>query len=554
MKLPEIPEGLATVDSTPKQDIDPADWDPSGAHPDTGDSLREATDYEAVIRNSVARYINRHPNGDPREHLVDICPVLGAMSPNRQFAVTDGKQFLYYRGSGSFHLDLESGMVFPELPELDPIRNCLRSGRVESVWLPHHLREGGLEVVALPIPSLEEMASGCFVVFELVDGESREGLDQHKQLVSKLAALHQFDASLELMGSEADLYERAVQAGASILGYEYCAILLHDESSEQLVLKYSNGYGEELHQMGIPLRREQGISVHSFRHNRIISVPEVENDPRYVRGNDTVRSELSIPVVLGRRPIGVFNAASSRPAAFSEEEVRLCVTLVHQLSLALERLRLFVQVGASRDVLIFALARLAESRDDDTGGHLERICGYTRIIAEALRKHDRFRRIVDEQYIEDLYRSSALHDIGKVGIPDAILQKPGRLTADEFEVMKTHTVIGGETLADAEKRIENLELLRMGKAIAYYPHEQWDGTGYPYGLGGEEIPVCARIVGLADVYDALTTKRCYKDAFSHEVARKYITKAVGKHFDPEVVAAFLESESEILTIKKRNAA
>jgi response regulator RpfG family c-di-GMP phosphodiesterase len=161
---------------------------------------------------------------------------------------------------------------------------------------------------------------------------------------------------------------------------------------------------------------------------------------------------------------------------------------------------------------------------------------------------------MDDAFLDDLFRSAALHDIGKVGIPDRILQKPGKLSAEEFEIMKTHTVIGGETLADAERRIDDLELLRMGKGIAYYHHEKWNGSGYPYGLSGEEIPVAARIVGLADVYDALTTKRCYKEAFEHEVARKYITKASGSHFDPQVVSAFLDCEPEILHIKAKYAA
>jgi HD-GYP domain-containing protein (c-di-GMP phosphodiesterase class II) len=480
---------------------------------------------------------------------VDLCPVLASLAPGRHFVVTDRRRVLYHRACDACSMDMTAGEEIPELPELDAVRRCLEEGRSVRVCVPH--LQGGLEIVALPVHDGDGRLRGCFAVFEPVAPGREDLVDRHRRLVRKLSALHHFNASLGLLGSEHDLWQRAVQAASGILGYEYCAVLLHDELNDELVLRHSAGYSPDLHQMSFPLREGRGITAHAFVHNRIISVPDVQNDPRYVEGSERVRSELAIPVVVARRPVGVFSAASASPGAFSDEEVKLCVTLVNQLSLALERLRLFGQVGASRDVLIFSLARLAESRDGETGGHLERICGYTRAVARTLWDHPRFAASLDEAFLEDLYRSAALHDIGKVGIPDSILQKKGRLTSDEFEVMKTHTVIGGETLADAEKRIEDLELLRIGKAIAYYHHEKWDGSGYPYGLAGEEIPVAARIVGLADVYDALTTKRCYKEAYSHQVAHKYITAAAEQHFDPDVVAAFVDCEDEILRIKAR---
>jgi len=517
--------------------------------------ILEVSDYENVLSNCIARYLNRHPNGNPCDHLVDLCPLMGAISHDRFFAVTDTERILHYRGVDRHRLDLTVGTEIPELPELRPVRECLQDRRPSRMRFGvMGDREGELEVTALPVLGLDGSLAGSFVIFESIGAEGEARSRAHADLVQKLAALHKFNSSLDLLVTEHELFERAVDAASDILGYEYCAVFLHNAESHELVMNHSAGYGAHLHRLAIPLRDGKGITAHAFRRNAIVSVPDVKKDPRYVEGSERVRSELAIPIQVARRVVGVFSAASANPGAFSEEEVKLCVTLVNQLNLAMERLRLFGQLASSRDVLIFALARLAESRDDDTGGHLDRICGYTRAIAECLREQPRFSEVLDEHYMDDLYRSAALHDIGKVGIPDSILRKKGRLTAEEFEIMKTHTLIGGETLGDAEKRMDNLELLRMSKTIALYHHEKWNGSGYPFALSGAEIPLAARIVCLADVYDALTTKRCYKEPYSHQVASKYIVSAGGKHFDPEIVSAFLSGEQRVLEIKRRYAA
>jgi putative two-component system response regulator len=158
---------------------------------------------------------------------------------------------------------------------------------------------------------------------------------------------------------------------------------------------------------------------------------------------------------------------------------------------------------------------------------------------------------IDPELIRLIFLTSPLHDIGKVGIPDAVLRKPGRLNAAEFEIMKTHTTLGAETLDAALVRFPEARFLHVARNIAAAHHERWDGSGYPLGLAGEQIPLCARVVALADVYDALTTRRCYKEAYSHLVARSIIETDSGKHFDPRVVAAFLAAEEEFLAIQRR---
>ncbi len=202
-------------------------------------------------------------------------------------------------------------------------------------------------------------------------------------------------------------------------------------------------------------------------------------------------------------------------------------------------------------ITILALAKLAEYRDDDTGLHLERIREYTKIIAEEMAKKPHYNNYITSEYMEDIYYSSILHDIGKVGIPDGILLKPGKLTPEEFEVIKKHSVLGGDVLSDIEAQIGAQTFLTLGKEIAYYHHEKWNGTGYPNGLKGEEIPLSARIVSIADVYDALTSKRIYKEAFSHQKAKEIIIFERERSFDSDVVDCFLSRESDFIKVRNQ---
>jgi putative two-component system response regulator len=205
----------------------------------------------------------------------------------------------------------------------------------------------------------------------------------------------------------------------------------------------------------------------------------------------------------------------------------------------------------TRDIVIFSLARLVESRDLETGHHLERIRYYSKTLAMAISKSDNPPEEIDVLFLDNIFLTSPLHDIGKVGIPDYILLKPARLDDREFEIMKRHSIIGSGTLHEALKKYPKADYLRMSADIARSHHENFDGSGYPDGLKGEEIPLSARIVALADVYDALVSKRIYKYAYKHDVARAIIESERGKHFDPLVVDAFLTCEREFTEILER---
>ncbi|MFZ5570682.1 MAG: HD domain-containing phosphohydrolase [Thermodesulfobacteriota bacterium] len=205
----------------------------------------------------------------------------------------------------------------------------------------------------------------------------------------------------------------------------------------------------------------------------------------------------------------------------------------------------------SRSAAILGLAKLAEYRDRETGSHLERIREYAKIIARELSQKPEYRGYIDENYIEDIYNSAILHDIGKVAISDAILLKPEKLTPEEFETMKHHTTMGGQALEVIESRTQGQSFLTIGKEIAFNHHERWDGTGYPRGLAGRQIPLSARIVALADVYDALVSRRSYKEAMRHEDVQEQIVMGRGTQFDPDVVDAFLARIEDFRAVHNR---
>lgn len=200
-------------------------------------------------------------------------------------------------------------------------------------------------------------------------------------------------------------------------------------------------------------------------------------------------------------------------------------------------------------VSIRALAHLAEMRDTDTGLHIHRTQAFVRELAERMRHHPRFRTELDTQNIALLVRSAPLHDIGKVGIPDAILLKPGKLTPEEWAIMQTHAALGADAIAQAEADVEEpVAFLSLAKEIAHWHHERWDGTGYPDGLAGDDIPWPARLMAIADVFDALISPRVYKPAMSFEEARQVIEDGRGRHFDPDVATAFLDGFEEFVAI------
>jgi putative two-component system response regulator len=261
-----------------------------------------------------------------------------------------------------------------------------------------------------------------------------------------------------------------------------------------------------------------------------------------VGGADYITKPISQPIVEARVRTHLQNKSARDflrdKNAYLEDEVR-------------KRVR---ELASIQDVTIMAMASLAETRDNETGGHIRRTQHYVRRLAQALRAHPRFAGFFTDDVIDLIFKSAPLHDIGKVGIPDAILLKPGRLTPEEFEIMKTHTTLGRDAILVAEKQLNAPNsFLRFAREIAYSHQEKWDGSGYPEGLAGDAIPVAARLMALADVYDALISKRVYKPAFPHDKAVALIAEGRGSHFDPDMVDAFLLIADEFREISEQFA-
>lgn len=288
-----------------------------------------------------------------------------------------------------------------------------------------------------------------------------------------------------------------------------------------------------------------------LRHIPVIMVSasdEVDNVVRCIQlGAEDYLSKPINPILLRAR----VNASLQKKYLY-DQEVTLRTQLQQSNELLEQRVRAQVrEITSAQTATIFAMSKLAESRDPEAGGHLERLREYTRVLAQQLGTQSRYEALIDEAFIDAIYAAAPLLDIGKVGIPDAVLIKAGRLEPAEWEVMKAHTLIGGDMLRAVDREHPGNIFIRVGIEIAEGHHEKWDGSGYPRGAAGESIPLPARIVALADVYDGLTAPRGHKQSFSHDEARQVLIDGAGRHFAPDVVDAFLGVEAEFVRVRRR---
>jgi PAS domain S-box-containing protein len=290
-----------------------------------------------------------------------------------------------------------------------------------------------------------------------------------------------------------------------------------------------------------------------------LGLPEIfakidENQGRYIE-SEVPRPRKDGTVAYTYASYSWIRNTSEDVVAYSitEKDLTERVHLEHKLKNSLDQLKdSSDQLKETQSAAILGFARLTEYRDKNTGKHLKRIREYTKVLATSLRGRKDYREYISARYMEDLCLSSILHDVGKVAIEDSILLKPGKLTTKEFARIKEHARLGGDALSDVDQEVKRESFLTLGKEIAYYHHERWDGTGYPGGLAGNKIPLSARIVALADVYDALTSDRPYKSAMSHEEALGFIVEGRGTQFDPDIVDAFLQNQEAFRSIRSFN--
>ncbi len=253
--------------------------------------------------------------------------------------------------------------------------------------------------------------------------------------------------------------------------------------------------------------------------------------------DEGIRSSITFPLMKSSKLIGIIFFSSYQKNVYRYEHLEFLRTLVNSIMYSLEKSRFLDEMVVSSTL---ALATLADERDNETGEHLVRMKKYATLLAELLRQDGTFQHLIDSEFIDTLERFSPLHDIGKVAISDSILLKPGKLTTAEFDIMKTHTTYGGKVLrlADENVKRQGRSVFGMGIEITEGHHERWNGTGYPFARRGEEIPLSARIVAVADVLDALTSKRPYKNAIEFDTSASMIINESGSHFDPRVINVF----------------
>lgn len=361
----------------------------------------------------------------------------------------------------------------------------------------------------------------------------------------RLAALQAFNARLVCMTVDETSYEEVVKGVRRVVGCDACALFLAGGSSEELELKAARGY--EGVAAGLRIRLDDPSSLHAqaFGEEYLVHVDDLRLQPNMAGLDDDMASVLVIPVISNRGPVGVFEFASRNAGAFGPQDIGLCSMAVDQMAYSLENMRLVGELSLTRDAVIRGMAVLAEIRDPCIGGHLSRICAYSSYLAERLLGRMGYHEVT-RRFADSISRSAALHDVGKVGIPDDILLKPGKLTADEFDVMKEHTNIGYNILRDSPS-----QLMAMAGEIAVAHHEKFGGGGYPRGVKGEAIPLVGRICAVADVFDALSSERPYKEAWPTEKALQFIKDHSGDQFDPKCVDVFVDYFDEILEVKER---
>ncbi|MFO7608010.1 MAG: HD domain-containing protein [Candidatus Krumholzibacteriia bacterium] len=366
----------------------------------------------------------------------------------------------------------------------------------------------------------------------------------------RLQALQSFNARLVCMTIDETSYDEVVRGVGKVIGCDACALFLHDAATDELELKAAAGYDGIRTGRRIPVADQASAHAQAFREEYLVHTENQHAEPGMNVLSDDHAAVLILPVISNNGPVGVFEFASRSEGAFSPQDIGLCSMAVDQMAYSLENMRLVGELSRSRDAVIRGMALLAEIRDPHIGGHLSRICEYSGHLARLLAGRMGYHQVTRE-FIDAIARSAALHDVGKVGIPDSILLKPGKLTADEYGVMKTHTVTGAELLRGLMQTFGEYTLISMGAEVALCHHEWWDGSGYPRGLAGREIPLAARIVAIADVYDALTSRRIYKAAWSQDETMQALREKAGTQFDPDLVEVFLSRPDQLNAIHDR---
>jgi HD-GYP domain-containing protein (c-di-GMP phosphodiesterase class II) len=387
---------------------------------------------------------------------------------------------------------------------------------------------------------------------QLITSEVNEVFDKLTKLISLIENINQNSSFNEIL-------QFIYHSFSSFIPYTYIGIALITDDGKNLKASYGlsskefTGLPENLLGKKTPIDETSLARVIETGDPRIINDLKEYTANKPYRGynkvilNAGVRASITLPLKFNNKPIGIIFFSSDKRNVYTNEHAKFLQTIANSISIAFQK-NIFIEELLYSNIL--ALAKLAESRDEDTGDHLNRMKIYSTSIAQFLFEESKYKSQITTEFIDNIEKFSPLHDIGKVGIRDNILLKPAKLTPEEFEEMKHHAIYGGQVLRAADENMakSGRSVFKLGIEIAEGHHEKWNGTGYPDGKKGEEIPLSARIVAVADVFDALTSRRPYKEPFSVETAHDMIFNASGTHFDPEIVRVFEKNKSRIINI------
>jgi len=372
-----------------------------------------------------------------------------------------------------------------------------------------------------------------------------ERLETFTQLSNKMAAGASFEEIFDYIYDSFHQFLPYDRIGVSLIDPERKTIRA-ERARSRMPVKLYNGYTLPLSKTSLPKVIKSGKPrIINDLEEYLKEHPHSESTRLIVE--EGMRSSITLPLKVEDRMLGALFFSSQRPNAYDWKHVVFLELAAGSIAPALEKGLL---IGDLVLTAIIGFSKLATYRDVETGEHLRRMRRYATALAKEMSTHPPYSQVIDEDFIRDIYYFSPLHDIGKIGISDRILLKASKLTPEEFEIMKNHTLIGAQALREAEAEASRLHhsLFKRAIDIAAYHHERYDGTGYPLGLKGDEIPLCARIVALADVFDALTSPRPYKPAYSFNEAVKMIVAAKGTHFEPGIVDCFLAALDEFRVI------
>lgn len=372
-----------------------------------------------------------------------------------------------------------------------------------------------------------------------------------------LSLLLDFSMTLSHREDLESIIETTIDVTAQLSACQRISIMLPDQRTKALAIVGATGVAPSIVR-SVRLGFGDSVAGKVFETGKPVLINSDSDVARVLDGCSVRFFEglpmLSLPMYAAEKIVGVINMTSrigARP--FDASELNFLNLLMNFAASAIQSVRNRQARDEARDSIVFALAKLAEHRDDDTGTHLDRVTQYCLCLCAELRMAPEFANVIDGEFIRNIERAAPLHDIGKVAIPDAVLLKPGKFNEEEMAIMRNHTSIGAETLHSLLERAPDSKFLMMAEDIAESHHEWYNGKGYPNGRAGEDIPLAARIVAMADVYDALTTRRVYKPAWSHEKAMDIIRQERGSHFDPHIVDAFLRIHVEFERLSRELA-